>query len=172
VTYTRRLQASCVVHGVRNVLRVLLSCTRDWGGDLGHRRVPAPAPVARPGGSPVAEEKGWFCGAAAQKNHRIIDWKRPLRSSSPTIHPTPPCLLNHVPRCHIYTFFKPLQGWSLPHCLGQPGPMSDHSSRKEIFPNIRSKSPLTHLEAIASCPGRREQPPPHYTLLSGSCRVR
>ena len=28
--------------------------------------------------------------------HRIIGWKRPLRSLSPTIHPTPPCLLNRI----------------------------------------------------------------------------
>ncbi|KAK4810503.1 hypothetical protein QYF61_004283 [Mycteria americana] len=30
-------------------------------------------------------------------------WKRPLRSSSPTVNPTPPCLLNHVLKRHIYT---------------------------------------------------------------------
>jgi len=35
------------------------------------------------------------------QNHQ--GWKRPLRSSSPTITPTPPCLLNHVPECQIYT---------------------------------------------------------------------
>ena len=34
-------------------------------------------------------------------NHRITDWKRPRRSSSPTIHPTPPFLLNHILKCHI-----------------------------------------------------------------------
>ena len=45
------------------------------------------------------------------QNHRVIDWKRPLRSWSPTVNPTPPCLLNRVPKCHIYKFFKHLQGW-------------------------------------------------------------
>jgi len=49
---------------------------------------------------------------------RIIDsqnhlgWKRPLRSSSPTVNlalPTPP--LNHVPKHHIYVSFKYVQGW-------------------------------------------------------------
>jgi len=30
--------------------------------------------------------------------------------------------------------------------------MPDHSFRREIFPNIQSKPPLTQLEAIASCP--------------------
>ena len=38
-------------------------------------------------------------------NHRIIGWIRPLRSLSPTMCPTPPCLLNHIPKCHIYKFF-------------------------------------------------------------------
>ena len=68
--------------------------------------------------------------------YRIIVWKRPLRSSSPTIHPITPCLLNHVLKCHIYAFFKHLQGWGLNHFPGQPVPMPDHSFRKEVFPNI------------------------------------
>ena len=82
---------------------------------------------------------------AAMRNHRITGWKRPLRSSSPTIRPTPPCLLNRILKCHIYTFFEHPQGWGLHHCPGQPGPVPDHSFCKEIFPNIHSKSPLTHL---------------------------
>jgi len=60
-------------------------------------------------------------------DHGIIGWKRPLTPSRPTIHPTPPCLLNHVLQCHIHTVFEPLQGWGLPHCPGQPGPTPDHS---------------------------------------------
>jgi len=64
-----------------------------------------------------------------------------------------------------------LQGWGLPHCPGQPVPMSDHSSSKEIFLNIQSKPPLMQLEAISSRPiarllGRRDRHPPHYSLLS------
>ena len=51
------------------------------------------------------------------ENHRIIGWKRPLRSSSPTIHPTPPCLLNHVLKFHIYMFFEHLQGWGLNYLM-------------------------------------------------------
>ena len=85
-------------------------------------------------------------------HHRIIGWKRPLRWSSPTIHPTPPCLLNHIPNCHIYTFFEHLQGWGLHHIPGQPVPMSDHSFSKQIFPNIQSKPPLMQLEAVVSRP--------------------
>jgi len=45
------------------------------------------------------------------QNHE--GWKRPLRSWSPTVNPTPPCLLNDVLKCHIYMFFEYLQGWWL-----------------------------------------------------------
>jgi len=45
-------------------------------------------------------------------------------------------------------FFEHLQGWGLHHLPGQPVPMSDHSFSKEIFPNTRSKPPVTQLEAI------------------------
>jgi len=86
------------------------------------------------------------------QNHRITGWKRPLRPQSPTIHPTPPCLTNHILKCHIYIFFEHLQGWWLNHFPGQPVPMSDHSFSKEIFPKIYSKPPLTQLEAISSRP--------------------
>ena len=86
------------------------------------------------------------------QNHRVIGCKRPLRSSSPTTQPTPLFLLNHVLKCHIYTFFKHLQGWGLHHLPGQPVPMPDCSFSKEIFPDIYSKTPLMQLEAIASHP--------------------
>jgi len=37
--------------------------------------------------------------------HRIRGWKRPLRSSSPTINPTPPCLLKPHPEVtHLHVF--------------------------------------------------------------------
>jgi len=65
------------------------------------------------------------------EDHRIVGWKRSLRSSNPAVSPTPPCLLNHIPKCHIYTVFEQLQGWGL-----QPVLMPDHSFSKEIFPNI------------------------------------
>ena len=85
-------------------------------------------------------------------NHGIIGWKRPLKSSSPTVNPTPPCLLNHVPKCHIYTVFEHLRGWGFHHLPGQPVAMSDHSFSIEIFPNIQSEPPLMQLEAFASYP--------------------
>ena len=65
--------------------------------------------------------------------HRIIGWKRPLRSSSPTIHPKTPCLPNHILKCHIYTFFKRLQGWWLGHLPGRPVPISDHFYSKFLL---------------------------------------
>ena len=91
-------------------------------------------------------------GREAVGNHRIIGWKRPLRSLSPTINWTPPCLLNHSLKRHIHMFFEHLQGWGLLPLPGQPIPMSDHSFSKEIFPNIQSKPPLMQPEAIASSP--------------------
>jgi len=86
----------------------------------------------------------------SSQNHE--GWRRPLRSSSPAGNPTPPCLVNHVPKCHIYTVFELLQGWGLHRCPGQPGPTPDRSFSKEIFPNIQSEPPLTQLQAIVSCP--------------------
>ena len=64
-------------------------------------------------------------------------WKRLLRSSSSTVNPTPPCLLNHAPKCHVYTFFEHFQGWWLHHFAEQPVPMLDHSFSKEFFLNRR-----------------------------------
>jgi len=59
-------------------------------------------------GQGLASPQGPWWGASfipSSPYRRIIGWKRPLRSSSPTIHPTPPFLLNRIPKCHIYTFF-------------------------------------------------------------------
>jgi len=94
----------------------------------------------------------FFSSGTDTENHRITGWKRPLRSSSPTITPAPPRLLNPVPKCHIHTVFEPLQGWGLPHCPGQPAPTPHCSFREEIFPNIQSEPPLMQLEATASHP--------------------
>jgi len=61
-----------------------------------------------------------------------MGWKRPLRSSSPTIHPAPPFLLNHILKCHIYTFFKHLQGWGLNYIPGQPVPVPDQAAQFQL----------------------------------------
>ncbi|KAK4817461.1 LOW QUALITY PROTEIN: hypothetical protein QYF61_015616 [Mycteria americana] len=85
------------------------------------------------------------------QNH--IGWKRPLRSSSPTVNLTPPRPpLHHVPKHLIQTSFKYLQGWGLNHFPGQPVPMLDHPFSEVKFPNIQSKPPLAQLEAISSHP--------------------
>lgn len=71
--------------------------------------------------------------------YRIIDswnhiiWIRQLRSSAPTIYPSPSILpTNHVPQFHISMFLEHLQGWCLHHFLGQPAPMSHHSLGEKI----------------------------------------
>jgi len=114
--------------------------------------------------------------ATLAASHDRYGGKGPLRPSSPAVTPAPPGLLNHVPKCHVHAVFEPLQGWGLPHCPGQPGPTPDHSCRKEIVPDIPSKPPLLHLEAIASRPVAgylgEDPSPPHSPLLAGSCRER
>ncbi|KAK4821693.1 hypothetical protein QYF61_027457 [Mycteria americana] len=85
-----------------------------------------------------------------------IGWKRPLRSSSPTINltlPRPP--LHHVPKHLIQTSFKYLQGWRLNHFPGQPVPVLDNPFNEEKFPNIQSKPPLAVVESNTVSP----QPP-------------
>ncbi|KAK4823556.1 LOW QUALITY PROTEIN: hypothetical protein QYF61_003300 [Mycteria americana] len=99
-----------------------------------------------------------------------IGWKRPLRSSSPTVNltlPRPP--LHHVPKHLIQTSFKYLQGWRLNHFPGQPLPMLDNPFSEVKFPNIQSKPPLAQLEAISSCPITcylGEETDPHLSTTS------
>ena len=102
--------------------------------------------ISTPGESTTSP--GNLCQGSESQNHK--DWKRPLKSPRPTINPTPPCLLNHVLKCHIYTFSEHLQGWGHLHFPGQPVPMPDHSFSKEIFLNTQSKSPL-HIRHVLSC---------------------
>ncbi|KAK4833094.1 hypothetical protein QYF61_027760 [Mycteria americana] len=96
-----------------------------------------------------------------------IGWKRPLRSSSPTVNltlPSPP--LNHVPKHLVQTS---LQGWRLNHFPGQPVPMLDNPFGEVKFPNIQSKPPLAQLEAISSHPITcylGEETDPHLTTAS------
>ncbi|KAK4813411.1 hypothetical protein QYF61_004748, partial [Mycteria americana] len=107
-------------------------------------------------------------GPRKSQNH--IGWKRPLRSSSPTINlilPKPP--LHHVHKHLIQTSFKYLQGWRLNHFPGQPVPMLDNPLGEEKFPNIQSKPPLAQLEAISSYPITcylGEETDPHLSTTS------
>ncbi|KAK4815156.1 hypothetical protein QYF61_017597 [Mycteria americana] len=95
-------------------------------------------------------------GLSQQNDHRIIEsfkLEKTLISLSPTINlaqPSPP--LSHVPKHHVYTSFKYLQGWRLNHFPGQPVPMLDHPFSEVKFPHIQSKPPLAQLEAISSRP--------------------
>ncbi|KAK4830945.1 hypothetical protein QYF61_014404 [Mycteria americana] len=104
------------------------------------------------------------------KSQNRIGWKRPSRSSSPTVNltlPRPP--LHHVPKHLIQTSFKYLQGWRLNHFTGKPVPMLDNPFSEEKFPNIQSKPPLVQLEAITSCPIScylGEETDPHLSTTS------
>ncbi|KAK4815496.1 hypothetical protein QYF61_003054 [Mycteria americana] len=93
-----------------------------------------------------------------------------LLSSSPTIHLTLPSpSLHHVPKHHIYTSFKYLQGRRLNHFPGQPVPMLDNPFSEVKFPNIQSKPPLAQLEAISSHPITcylGEETDPHLSTTS------
>ncbi|KAK4818248.1 hypothetical protein QYF61_009423 [Mycteria americana] len=99
-----------------------------------------------------------------------VGWKRPLRSSSPTVNltlPRPP--LYHVPKHLIQTSFKYLQGWRLNHFPGQPVPMLDNPFSEVKFPHIQSKPPLVQLETISSCPITcylGEETDPHLSTTS------
>ena len=64
---------------------------------------------------------------SASADHKITESLRLERPSSPTINPSP---LNHVPQCHIYTFFEHLRSDSttsvgrLFQCLTTPSHLS------------------------------------------------
>jgi len=100
-------------------------------------------------------------------NHQ--GWKTPLRSSSPTVSPTPLCLPNHVLKCHIYVFFERIQGWWLHHCPEQPVPMLCNCFSVEIFPNVSSKPPLMQLEVIASHSLARKLKFQNFSQLTRPC---
>ncbi|KAK4827284.1 hypothetical protein QYF61_016430 [Mycteria americana] len=121
--------------------------------------------------SPPTNSGSFFPSTAGSpESQNCIGWKRPLRSSSPTINltlPRPP--LYHVPKHLIQTSFKYLQGWRLNHFAGQPVPMLDNPLGEEFFPNIQSKPPLVQLEAISSCPITcylGEETDPHLSTTS------
>ena len=79
-----------------------------------------------------------------EKTLKIIQSNHQLNINSSQLH--------HIPKCHIYTSFKYLQGWSLNHFPGQPVPMLDNSFGEKIFPNNPSKPPLVQLEVVSSRP--------------------
>jgi len=73
-------------------------------------------PQPFPGAAPGEQEDRWdvglctvedFCGQIATICHRIIKVGKDHRGH--LVNPSPPCPLNHVPQCHIYTFVLCLQ---------------------------------------------------------------
>jgi len=105
-------------------------------------------------------------------NHRITEslrFKKISEIIQPAISSPPPCLLNHVPQCHISTFLKNLQGQWLHHLPGQPMPMVHYSFWEEVFPNILLEPFLVQLKAIIFHPitsylGKEANP--HLTTIS------
>ncbi|KAK4810511.1 hypothetical protein QYF61_004291 [Mycteria americana] len=123
--------------------------TKCYGLTVNPTPHPPPAPLVGGGGRRVGSE----VEPGKRESQNCIGWKRPLRSSSPTVNltlPRPP--LYHVPKHLIQTSFKYLQGPRLNHFPGQPVPMLDNPFSEEKFPNIQSKPPLAQLEAISSRP--------------------
>lgn len=93
---------------------------------------------------------------ARSVKHRFTGWFRlektstAFKSNVNSALPSPP--LGHVPKRHIYTSFKPLQGRWFHHWPGQPVPAPDNPFGEESFPNSQAKPPLPELEAVSySC---------------------
>ena len=79
-----------------------------------------------------------------ERSFKIIEPNRKPNTASPP--------LNQVPKRHIYTSLKSLQGWRLSRCPGQPVPVLGNPFGEGIFPDSQSKPPLAQLEAISSRP--------------------
>jgi len=55
-----------------------------------------------------AGRREWLEAKLESRNHRLEKTSKIVKSNHP---PNTPCLQNHIPKCHIYKFFKHLQGW-------------------------------------------------------------
>ncbi|KAK4814535.1 hypothetical protein QYF61_022254 [Mycteria americana] len=99
-----------------------------------------------------------------------LGWKRPLRSSSPTVNlalPSPP--LNHVPSTTSTRLLNTSRDGDSNTSLGSLFQGLTTLSVKKIFPNIQSKPPMVQLEAISSCPITcylGEETDPHLSTTS------
>lgn len=76
--------------------------------------------------------------------HRIIEslhlgW--PLWSLSPSVNPSPPCPLEHVPQCQIQTLLEYCHEWWLDCFPVQSVSIPHHSFWEEKFPNIQPVCP-------------------------------
>lgn len=96
--------------------------------------------LVQPHQSPVRVQ---FPDSESQKKIRLKKTSEAIKSdhSSSTARATP----SHVPKGHLYTSFKSLQAWWLPHSLGQPVVVLDDPLGNEIFPNIFPKAPFMEL---------------------------
>ena len=79
----------------------------------------------------VEEKLFWLC--VTDRNIESFRLERLLKSSSPTINPSPPCSLNHVPWYQIFTFFEHPQGQWLHHLPGSLFQCLDTLSEKKFF---------------------------------------
>lgn len=60
-----------------------------------------------------------------EQNHMGSDWKRPLRSRSPSCAQSPRCHSDQGAECHVQSRLEPLRGWGLQHLPGIPIPVSE-----------------------------------------------
>jgi len=75
-----------------------------------------------------------FC---TSQNHSHRGWKRPLRSSGPTISPSPPCPQNQVPLCDV-------------------GPCSQHRSATSHASEAAARLPCSTGHSACCWPNQRE----------------
>ena len=110
-----------------------------------------------------------FLRIIESQNH--LSWKRPLRSSSPTINlslPSPP--LNRVPKRHVYTSFKYLQGWWLNHFPGQAVPTVAPRKTCSLDPSPASLPFSGHTPA-PQCPSCSEGPKTEHSTRGAASPV-
>lgn len=101
--------------------------------------------------------------------YRVIEpelrlWKFSKIMLSPTMTPGPLCWpLNHIPRCHIHTFFRYFQELWLHNCPGQFFQCLTTLSVKEFSPisnlNLSGTTSGHFLSSWQFLTGRRAQPP-------------
>ena len=97
---------------------------------------------------------------------RIMESLRLEKASKIKSNPSPPRLINHVPKCRICPFFEPLQGWGLHHCPGQPGPTPEQVGKRQR----RSRPSAASLSALSPCLQKWNRN--HYITPRGYSRVK
>ena len=85
-------------------------------------------------------------------DNRIIGWKRPLRSSSSTLNPSPPCPLTTSLSATSPQFLNTSRDSDSTTSLGSLCQCPTTLTEKNFVPNIQPEPPLVQLEAIPSHP--------------------